>query len=389
MAKEFYINQPVAGNTSVKRYVEITDLNYFCNKSWTVSFNFITKSWVSFHTYIPNFYIGENGFYYSGLNEGCDVTAIAVTEIPSPTTTTTTTVILYCNLTGTAVYVPPPTTTTTSTSSTSTTSTTSTTSSTTSTTSTTTTTYCQSIGAGAGCFGWYFTAGSAGAIVQWTDCDGDNQSSVLSEDESGSACLCDGESPNVLEGSLAIISQVGQCNNIFISLATTATCSDDPCFNAGTTSWPCSGRVAINLTNPPSPYTITISYYNTPSGGTGYASLVYVGGLPYVDLGFDSSGSQLGVTATLKNGAGATVATSTTVIYSPNFIFNSGLPPCSPPCTCKQGTITDNNAFSYTDCAGVFQSGSLELGSEVCVNIQLSYSANIGNLIDFVGCQCS
>ena len=389
VAKEFYINQPVAGNTSVKRYVEITDLNYFCNKSWTVSFNFITKSWVSFHTYIPNFYIGENGFYYSGLNEGCDVTAIAVTEIPSPTTTTTTTVILYCNLTGTAVYVPPPTTTTTSTSSTSTTSTTSTTSSTTSTTSTTTTTYCQSIGAGAGCFGWYFTAGSAGAIVQWTDCDGDNQSSVLSEDESGSACLCDGESPNVLEGSLAIISQVGQCNNIFISLATTATCSDDPCFNAGTTSWPCSGRVAINLTNPPSPYTITISYYNTPSGGTGYASLVYVGGLPYVDLGFDSSGSQLGVTATLKNGAGATVATSTTVIYSPNFIFNSGLPPCSSPCTCKQGTITDNNAFSYTDCAGVFQSGSLELGSEVCVNIQLSYSANIGNLIDFAGCQCS
>jgi len=72
-------------------------------------------------------------------------------------------------------------------------------------------TYCQSIGAGAGCFNWDFTAGSAGAIVQWTDCNGDNQSSVLSEDESGSACLCDGESPNILEGSLVIISQVGQC----------------------------------------------------------------------------------------------------------------------------------------------------------------------------------
>ena len=218
VAKEFYINQPVAGNTSVKRYVEVTDVNYFCNKSWTVSFNFNTKSWVSFHTYIPNFYIGENNFFYSGLNEGCDITAIAVTEIPSPTTTSTTTRILYCNLTGTAVYVAPPTTTTTSTSSTSTTSTTS---STTSTTSTTTTTYCQSIGAGAGCFNWYFTAGSAGAIVQWTDCDGDNQSSVLSEDESGSACLCDGESPNVLEGSLAIISQVGQCGDVTTTSTTT------------------------------------------------------------------------------------------------------------------------------------------------------------------------
>ena len=108
VAKEFYINQPVAGNTSVKRYVEITDLNYFCNKSWTVSFNFNTKSWVSFHTYIPNFYIGENNFFYSGLNEGCDISAVAVTEIPSPTTTTTTTVIYYCNLSGTAVVTESP-----------------------------------------------------------------------------------------------------------------------------------------------------------------------------------------------------------------------------------------------------------------------------------------
>jgi len=108
VAKEFYINQPTAGNTSVKRYVEVTDVNYFCNKSWTVSFNFNTKSWVSFHTYIPNFYIGENNFFYSGLNEGCDISAVAVTEIPSSTTTTTTTVIYYCNLSGTAVVTESP-----------------------------------------------------------------------------------------------------------------------------------------------------------------------------------------------------------------------------------------------------------------------------------------
>lgn len=106
IAKEFYINQPIAGNTSVKRVVQVTDLEYFCNKSWTVSFNFNTKSWVSFHTYIPNFYIGENNFFYSGLNEGCNLSAIAVVEIPSSTTTTTTTAIpLQCNLAGTAVYV--------------------------------------------------------------------------------------------------------------------------------------------------------------------------------------------------------------------------------------------------------------------------------------------
>jgi len=140
VAKEFYVNQPTAGNTSVKRFVNVTDLEYFCNKSWTASFNFNTKSWVSFHTYIPNFYIGENNFFYSGLNESCDISAIAVTEIPSSTTTTTTTTILYCNLSGTAECTDCITTTTTTSSSTSTTTSTSTSTTTSTSTSTSTTT---------------------------------------------------------------------------------------------------------------------------------------------------------------------------------------------------------------------------------------------------------
>jgi hypothetical protein len=136
VAKEFYVNQPTAGNTSVKRFINVTDLEYFCNKSWTASFNLNTKSWVSFHTYIPNFYIGENNFFYSGLNEGCDITAVAVTEIPSPTTTTTTTTILYCNLSGTAECIDCGITTTTTTSSSTSTTTTTSSSSTTTTTTT-------------------------------------------------------------------------------------------------------------------------------------------------------------------------------------------------------------------------------------------------------------
>lgn len=46
--------------------VQLTDLQYFCNRSWTLSFNMNTKSWISFHTYLPNYYIGDNNFYYSG-----------------------------------------------------------------------------------------------------------------------------------------------------------------------------------------------------------------------------------------------------------------------------------------------------------------------------------
>ena len=112
-------------------------------------------------------------------------------------------------LTTTTTTTAEPTTTTTSTSTSSTTTTTTTAEP--STTTTTTTNYCQSIGAGAGCFNWNFTAGSEGAVVQWTNCSGAPSSSVLGPDESGSACLCDGQTPSVSSGSLTILTQVGQC----------------------------------------------------------------------------------------------------------------------------------------------------------------------------------
>jgi hypothetical protein len=102
--QEFYINKTY-GDLVLRKVVQLTDREYFCNKSWTLSFNFNSKSWVSFHSYIPNFYIAENNFFYSGLNEGCDLEALAINEIPTPSTTTTTTTVLYCSLAGTAVYI--------------------------------------------------------------------------------------------------------------------------------------------------------------------------------------------------------------------------------------------------------------------------------------------
>ncbi len=46
----------------------LNDSKYFCNKSWTISFNPGTKSWISFHSYIPNFIIGLNGMFLTGKN---------------------------------------------------------------------------------------------------------------------------------------------------------------------------------------------------------------------------------------------------------------------------------------------------------------------------------
>ena len=114
---------PCATHQFVQRVVvSLNDPNYFCNKSWTLSYSVNTKNWISFHSYLPNFYIAENNFFYSGINGCCgDFDFIAVTMVT--TTSTTTTHIPDCRMEGIGNII---TTTTTSTSSTTTTSTTTT-----------------------------------------------------------------------------------------------------------------------------------------------------------------------------------------------------------------------------------------------------------------------
>lgn len=90
-------------DTIIREKVDLTDTTYFCNKSWTLSFNMNTKSWISFHSYLPNFYIAENNFFYSGLNDYFSpenafeliggTQCILDVEILNNTTTTTTTQI--------------------------------------------------------------------------------------------------------------------------------------------------------------------------------------------------------------------------------------------------------------------------------------------------------
>lgn len=138
VTKEFYLETVINGLV-LRDQVYLDDPEFFCNKSWTMSFNFNTKSWISFHSYIPNFYIGENNFFYSGLNGCCDsvdgeasfqafvgeidkvvpTTTTSTTFIPLTTTSTTTMIPLdctiegviieiYCDLEGEAVITVPP-----------------------------------------------------------------------------------------------------------------------------------------------------------------------------------------------------------------------------------------------------------------------------------------
>ena len=98
LTRTFYVEDVIDGDV-IKTEVFVTEPEYFCNKSWTLSFNMNTKTWVSFHSYIPNWYIAENNFFYSGINGCCDdfnqadfQALVGILEkTPLPTTTTSTT----------------------------------------------------------------------------------------------------------------------------------------------------------------------------------------------------------------------------------------------------------------------------------------------------------
>ena len=50
--------------------IQLTNPTYFCNTSFTISYDFDNQNWTSFHTYIPNYYVGNNNTFYSGIQNG-------------------------------------------------------------------------------------------------------------------------------------------------------------------------------------------------------------------------------------------------------------------------------------------------------------------------------
>lgn len=51
------------------KQVELTDTTYFSSYSFTISYSFKTNSWISLHTYLPNYYVPEANFFYTGNEE--------------------------------------------------------------------------------------------------------------------------------------------------------------------------------------------------------------------------------------------------------------------------------------------------------------------------------
>lgn len=48
--------------------ISLYNTQYFCNRSFTVSFSFTTKRWASFHSYIPNYYAQNGNTFFTGRN---------------------------------------------------------------------------------------------------------------------------------------------------------------------------------------------------------------------------------------------------------------------------------------------------------------------------------
>lgn len=66
------INPDVTYNKEEKKFyvgedeVTLGHPKYFCSKKWTISYNFYTKTWTSFHSYTPEFYVEHIDGFESG-----------------------------------------------------------------------------------------------------------------------------------------------------------------------------------------------------------------------------------------------------------------------------------------------------------------------------------
>jgi len=65
-AGQFYVYQTVNGAVG-STPIDLTNGLYFENLSWTISYSFKDKTWISFHSYIPNFYFNNNDNFYSTI----------------------------------------------------------------------------------------------------------------------------------------------------------------------------------------------------------------------------------------------------------------------------------------------------------------------------------
>jgi len=54
--------------TATEEVIDVTNGEYFEDCSWTAAYNPLLKSWISFYTFTPNYYISHNNYFQTGIN---------------------------------------------------------------------------------------------------------------------------------------------------------------------------------------------------------------------------------------------------------------------------------------------------------------------------------
>lgn len=55
--------------------ISLCDTKYFCDASWTIAYSPITESWISFYSFLPNYYVAQQGHIQSGTQPNCATTS--------------------------------------------------------------------------------------------------------------------------------------------------------------------------------------------------------------------------------------------------------------------------------------------------------------------------
>lgn len=63
--EEVSITQTTEGLTEI----QLCDPEYFCDASWTIAYSPMTESWVSFYSFLPNFYTEQQNFFQSCIQD--------------------------------------------------------------------------------------------------------------------------------------------------------------------------------------------------------------------------------------------------------------------------------------------------------------------------------
>jgi hypothetical protein len=51
---------------------DFKDTNYFKPCSWTVAYSPVLRSWISYYSFVPNYYVAYNGYFQTGINDRFD-----------------------------------------------------------------------------------------------------------------------------------------------------------------------------------------------------------------------------------------------------------------------------------------------------------------------------